>query len=74
MPNTGPDNERLDRLRDLSAQIAAAMAEMLAFQTHVKATLRKIAKARGVDLPPVRPSPRSGPRNRGSRKRTRRAA
>jgi hypothetical protein len=72
------DDQRLERLRDLSDQIAAAMAEMLAFQAKVNATLHEIARTRGLERPPA-PARRRTSRarrdvGRGGRRTTRRAA
>jgi hypothetical protein len=54
MPSQAPrDDERLERLRDLSRRITDAMAEMIAFEARVNAVLLEIARQRTVRTPGV---------------------
>lgn len=73
MPEPGPnDAERLDRLRDLSNQISAAMTELLAFQTRVTTALVEIERVRAKRFDDLahagsRPGPGGGTRKRAKR-------
>jgi len=51
MNDIGPEDNRLERLRDLSNQITLAMAEMVAFEARVNAALRAIIKAHQAHPP-----------------------
>jgi hypothetical protein len=46
MQDPGSDEDRVERLRALSVQIAEAMAGMLAFQAQINAALHEIARTR----------------------------
>ena len=51
MPDQVGDDERLERLRDLSNQITEALGQMLVFEARVNAALREIVEARAVSIP-----------------------